>query len=427
MSNNRKIPSSIDKRFLDSVEQGDFMGAKAALADGADLQARTGGENNALCIAVNRQNHAMADWLLSEGVEWRIINGTARTPMLDAARNGDLAMVELLLQHQVDPNWPPRDDGPPLGGALSNGQRGFMALHQAAVDGNLPITKALLAAGADQDIQTRMLGRPLYFAVVNCNADVMAALLAQGGNPNGVKMELKTEENDEPVYYRQSVLFNLCEQRHIPMLRMCLDAGADVTRTNEHGENIEQYLAAKTPGRERVLAVYDEYRKMPELDDAALADITRERLFTTNEHGYCLMDSPSTWRRFDELREALEKAGDPLTAADMEQGGKTADSWLERGVRCFAADTALDCYVQAGGSLTDALLDGRAATPLSKAVFETQQVGAATRSGLWMDAEASKLSFRAFCAQIPEVQKVDIDNYFFTLSALEESKMGIGR
>lgn len=427
MANAPKTMKAPDNMFLYFVDHGDRQGAQEALAQGADLQVCNLDGNNALCLAVQQGHHAMAEWLLGQGVDWRIINQKSDTPLLEATRNGDMDMVRLMLDKGVDPNWPPRDDGHAQGSAKINGQRGFLSLHQAATDGNLPMTKLLLAGGADQSIQTRGVGRPLYFAVVNNQPDIVASLLANGGNPNGVKMELRTEENNEPVYYRQSVLFNLQEVKHIPMLRMCLNAGADMDRTNENGISIEQHLATNFAGREPVMAVYNEYRKMPVCDEAALQGLNKEQLFAPNEHGYCLMDSPSTWRHFGQVREALAQAGETLTTEDLHKGGKTAASWLERGVECFAAKQVLSAYVQAGGSVKEALLEDGQPNELAQKVFETQQVKAATNSKLWLDSNASKAAYVHFCAKVPEVQKPDIDSYHLTLSKLSVSQQEMGR
>ena len=97
--------------------------------------------------------------------------------LIAAARNGDVAQVKALLDDGGDPN--------------AQDEFGNTALMSAAINNDPPMGKytavveALLAAGANPDIQHKIFGHPaLMSAVTNRDLPTIRALLAGGANRN---------------------------------------------------------------------------------------------------------------------------------------------------------------------------------------------------------------------------------------------------
>src|SRR5437016_2621297 len=93
------------------------------------------------------------------------------TAILDLARGGDVQAVRTLLQqHAADVNAP--------------GPDGATALHVAVQRGDVPMTTALIAAGANVRAANRYGVQPLAIAAVDGNAELMRLLLDAGADPN---------------------------------------------------------------------------------------------------------------------------------------------------------------------------------------------------------------------------------------------------
>ena len=95
-------------QLFTAIDANDLDGVRQAIAAGAD---------------VNRMNPAY---------------GSEYTPLIMAARNGNLEIVNALLDAKADPNKPAQIDRP---------------LHKACQKGNLPIVQSLIEAGADVSLR----------------------------------------------------------------------------------------------------------------------------------------------------------------------------------------------------------------------------------------------------------------------------------
>src|SRR5687767_7555647 len=98
--------------------------------------------------------------------------GADRSPLVDAAAQGDLVAVRALLKQGTD-----------VDAARSDGTT---ALHAAVHADRLDIAAALLDAGAKAATGDRYGVTPLYLACVNGNVDMIRRLLDAGADPNGV-------------------------------------------------------------------------------------------------------------------------------------------------------------------------------------------------------------------------------------------------
>lgn len=123
-----------------------------------------------------------------------------------------LQMLQLLLQHNADPNWQGKHRGP-LDAAIQNN-------HQ-------PLITALLAAGAD--LNKTKKGSALNVAIVSIDdadkrKEMLQFLLKAGADVNG-------SAEHRP-------LLTAASKNQIDSIKLLLDAGADLTAVNEAGKNM---------------------------------------------------------------------------------------------------------------------------------------------------------------------------------------------
>lgn len=98
---------------------------------------------------------------------------TGMTPLMTAAHAGCIAVVELLLKYNADPNLRADDNA--------------SALHWASRNGNLEVVNMLVAAGADLNArrQTDRGGdgpAPIHMALEESHDDVAIALIDAGAS-----------------------------------------------------------------------------------------------------------------------------------------------------------------------------------------------------------------------------------------------------
>lgn len=123
-----------------------------------------------LVDAVLAGDVATAQLALEAGADPNLLDAETRNdPLSLAVTRDDVAMVELLLDHDAMFEWP---------------EVGFSHLQVAAEFGGADVAAALLAAGADPNGVGAGIGGPLAIAAYAGNVDVVAELLAAGANPN---------------------------------------------------------------------------------------------------------------------------------------------------------------------------------------------------------------------------------------------------
>jgi ankyrin repeat protein len=138
----------------------------------------------------------------------------------DAAMNGDLATVRLLLEQKVDVNAAQGD--------------GTTALHWAAYTGHVEMTRLLLASGADLKVKTRLGAlTPLMMAARNGHTEVIRLLLdakdeVTATNANGT-----------------TPLMLAAAAGKADAVKLLIDRGADVNaRDATHGQTALMFAAA---------------------------------------------------------------------------------------------------------------------------------------------------------------------------------------
>ncbi|CAM9485929.1 unnamed protein product, partial [Ascophyllum nodosum] len=133
-----------------------------------------------------------------------------RTPLMLAALGGHEEVVCMMLKAGA--------------GTDLRDHRGGSPLHIAACQGSVAIATALLEAGADKEARMVNGRSPLHLAVINDNIDVVTLL---------VRNEAFTEHCDRSR--DQTPLSEAAEYGLAPIIRILLEAGADVESTSLEG------------------------------------------------------------------------------------------------------------------------------------------------------------------------------------------------
>lgn len=266
----------------------------------------------ALSSAVSEQRLDLVELLLAAGADPNHIDDWSHTPMSGAASHGNLELLERL--HQAGGRVQPRASGRlPLYAAVRAGKfeaaqwllaRGahidarcegrITALHTAIEKDEVEIALALIAAGADVNVQTSDEERttPLILATKKGHAELITALLAAGADTTvqdaggqsaadhasyreelralfpdsgGTPVFMKIERNMPPLiravhcgdraaftaaladgvdvtnYRGDTALMFAAAYRHMHMLEALLEAGADIAAVNNKGDSAWTY------------------------------------------------------------------------------------------------------------------------------------------------------------------------------------------
>ena len=204
------LPSG-ETALMTAARTGSADAVAALLAHGADVHAREAmEEQTTLMWAVSQRHPGVVEVLLDAGADVHArsrvrpvvvahsprtgapgavatVDEGGYTPLLFAARSGDLASARMLLAAGADPN----DTAP----------AGTSALVVATHSGHGALAEALLEAGADANASGAGY-TPLHAAVLRGDESLVRALLAHGADPD-VPLERGTR------YARQGKLFSL--------------------------------------------------------------------------------------------------------------------------------------------------------------------------------------------------------------------------
>ena len=184
-----------------------LIAAKAKL----DVQQKNGG--TPMYIACLKKHLEVVRTLLKAEADPDIPISSAGTTALHAAvLINNIPLLELLLQHNADPNY--------------QDVYGFSVLHTASVSGNLTMVKLLLKAGAYTHLSAKGLSTPLHFACINGHIEIVKELIKHT-NPNIAPIKGETP------------LLHACLAGNVEIATVLLKAKANPNIRSEQGTPLQ--------------------------------------------------------------------------------------------------------------------------------------------------------------------------------------------
>ena len=213
------------------------------LENGADINAKTERQRTPLSLAAAMVfDIAPLKLLLDKGANPNIASIDGQTPLMYAARAGNLEAMELLLAKKAEP--------------LAVAGSGAVALMAAAASRNAEAVKLLLEHGANVDAKTKRNETALSRAASRGAEDIVKLLLDEGAEVN-----IRDYQGHSPLLFAA-----MSESMSAPTVRLLLDKGAK-TGVSGHGvsgpEETARMLAGKRGDNEvaRLLGVSEQQRK----------------------------------------------------------------------------------------------------------------------------------------------------------------------
>jgi len=170
-------PKAGDSIIL-AVENQNIELISMLLQAGADIDKIDSEGRNELSAAAEKNDSNLVKYLLGLGANPKPKSepGLVAVPLVEAARLGNLEMVEILLYAGADCNQPGNSVGRDFN---------LNALQMAARKGNVDIVRRLLFAGADLNYPATPHGlTALQAAVISENLELVQLLIDRGANPN---------------------------------------------------------------------------------------------------------------------------------------------------------------------------------------------------------------------------------------------------
>lgn len=155
-----------------AVLEGQLEAVEILIDNGADLEAEdelSGGHPLHLAAALGRTE--ILTLLVARGADPEARDAKGRTPLILSTIAGHAGAVEALLDSSTDPD-------------ASEPYQGTTALHNAAFNGRLEVIELLLAHGAALDPLDSDGGTPLHWAVGNGQSEVIRLLVGRGADVN---------------------------------------------------------------------------------------------------------------------------------------------------------------------------------------------------------------------------------------------------
>lgn len=258
--------------LMTAARAGNEAVVKLLLERGADVNARESFKGQTALIYAATERHAgVVKLLLASGADWRVLSAEHETKMPKlsaassvtpmprggmsalhfAAREGDIATVQTMLDSGVDINLLDVDKTPALTTALMNKQ--------------YSLAKFLLDRGANPNLQDVTGRTPLYAAIDMRNEDysatpgrpaldpmpsldIVRALLDRGANPG---LPLKTrlpgrsgmDGGDTTLGEGTTPLMRAARAGDAPVMRLLLAKGADPKATTKEGNTAFLFAA----------------------------------------------------------------------------------------------------------------------------------------------------------------------------------------
>jgi ankyrin repeat protein len=157
--------------LIDAAEAGDLQTVRTLVADGADLQVRTGNGATVLHCAAAGGHRDVCELLLESGIDTNASDYDGRTILHFAAFGGNSDVIDLLLSRGAFVSAPDDADR-------------RTPLHVAAMQGYVDAMNLLVAAGADVNERDGSGRTALWHAASSGHGEAMDVLLALGADVN---------------------------------------------------------------------------------------------------------------------------------------------------------------------------------------------------------------------------------------------------
>ena len=247
-----------DRALLDATKRGDVVAVKAALKQGADVNAAQGDGLTALHLA---------------------------------AQEGNLEIVKVLLGAKANVN------------AKSKiGE--YTPLHLAASGAHLDVTLALLAAKADPGAVTTTTGvTPLHLAAKALNGEAVVKALLEKGAPANAK---ETSSG-------QTALMFAAAYGRAAAVKELLAHGADPAITTAAVDQVQQ-VALERAAQARLKATLDDIRKTQPTDETVHFDSNGNRSLSPTEEQKAIAAQRALLESADDRAKALSTPVEPADA-----------------------------------------------------------------------------------------------------------------
>ncbi len=243
-------------------EKGHLEIAKRLVAENADVNV-VAKKNSALSIAIDCKHEEIAKFLIESGADYQIKDDEGQTLLMDAASQGSLLLVQLLLEKGLDVNAKCNE-----GTALI-----FALNHYNSDEENIEVIEALLAAGADPNLGNYEKGNALTTSIYRGSIEVIAKLIEAGVDVGKRDREGRSALGLAKAYRRQDVLVFLRE------ILGDLAAELEVDLEVEQDDDDERWGEEIEPPDFSERAATDEYQQAV----SDLAEICGDKAIAINE------------------------------------------------------------------------------------------------------------------------------------------------
>ncbi|XP_046880892.1 ankyrin repeat and SOCS box protein 5 [Hypomesus transpacificus] len=188
----------------DAASQGRLLVLRNLILQGHNVNVLTIDHVSPLHDACLGNHVACARLLIESGANVNVTTIDGRTPLFNACLVGSVSCTDLLLERGAKPQAPVFQPSP---------------IHEATSRGHSKCVEALVAWGADVDMDIPHLGTPLYTACVFQELECTRMLLREGAHVQRGK-------------YLDTPLHAAAQKDCTAMVKMLLDFGADINARN---------------------------------------------------------------------------------------------------------------------------------------------------------------------------------------------------
>ena len=242
-----------------AAEYGHVHLVRFLLEKGINVESEGYYGTTALHRAVTAGHYFVVSLLLKEGANVQARSGDGKTALHRAADAGHESLVRLLLQH-----------GASIEAKSLNGKSAFF---RAAENGHLDIVRLLLNKGADINTTSNDRSSALHKAAEYGHEMLTQILLQPISSRQAIQINAKNISGKTPLYLA-------VRDEHEVVVRLLLDAGADVDVFGSYGESA-LYVAARNGNEAIVLLLLE---KRPNFDVKASSGETALECATRMGH-----------------------------------------------------------------------------------------------------------------------------------------------